>query len=73
MDLGRLEACADAVVATIREAYPSLDIPFHARWRHFSAGGHERWGAVMVGAPWTSAADMARSQKIVTDGHIRVE
>lgn len=61
VDLGRLEACADAVVATIREAYPSLDIPFHARWRHFSAGGHERWGAVMVGAPWTSAADMARS------------
>jgi len=61
VDLSRLEACADEVVATIREAYPSLDIPFHARWRHFSAGGHDRWDAVMHGAPWESAGDMARS------------
>jgi hypothetical protein len=59
--LDRLEPCADEVVKTIREAYPSLDIPFHARWRHFAAGDHERWGAVMHGAPWESAADMARS------------
>jgi len=61
VDLGRLEACADEVVATIREAYPSLEIPFHARWRHFSAGGYDRWDAVMHGAPWTTAAEMARS------------
>ncbi len=61
VDLGRLDACADEVVATIREAYPSLDIPFHARWRHFAAGGHDRWEAVMHGAPWGSAADMARA------------
>jgi hypothetical protein len=61
VDLSRLDACADEVVATIREAYPSLDIPFHARWRHFSAGGHDRWDAVMHGAPWTNAAEMARS------------
>jgi hypothetical protein len=61
VDLERLEPCADEVVATIRQAYPSLDIPFHARWRHFSAGGHDRWDAVMHGAPWEGAADMARS------------
>lgn len=61
VDLTRLEACADEVVATIRQAYPSLDIPFHARWRHFSAGGHDRWDAVMHGAPWTNAGEMARS------------
>jgi hypothetical protein len=61
VDLDRLESCADEVVTTIRAAYPSLDIPFHARWRHFAAGGHERWGAVMHGAPWETAADMARS------------
>jgi hypothetical protein len=61
VDLDRLEPCADEVVATIRQAYPSLEIPFHARWRHFSAGGHDRWDAVMHGAPWESAADMARS------------
>ncbi|WP_114944666.1 URC4/urg3 family protein [Microvirga calopogonii] len=61
VDLDHLEACADEVVKTIREAYPSLDIPFHARWRHFSAGGHDRWDAVMHGAPWGTAADMARA------------
>jgi hypothetical protein len=61
VDLDRLDACADEVVTTIRTAYPSLDIPFHARWRHFSAGGHDRWDAVMHGAPWTDAAQMARA------------
>ncbi|WP_114188071.1 URC4/urg3 family protein [Microvirga aerophila] len=61
VDLSRLDACADQVVATIRTAYPSLDIPFHARWRHFSAGGYDRWDAVMHGAPWTDAAQMARA------------
>lgn len=61
IDPSCLEACADEVVATIREAYPSLDIPFHARWRHFSAGGHDRWAAVMHGAPWSTAGEMARS------------
>lgn len=59
--LDRIDACADEVVATIRAAYPSLDIPFHARWRHFSAGGHDRWDAVMHGAPWDNAAQMARA------------
>nr|WP_205789890.1 URC4/urg3 family protein [Microvirga makkahensis] len=61
VNLGRLEACADEVMATIRAAYPSLDIPFHARWRHFSAGGHDRWDAVMHGASWSTAGEMARS------------
>lgn len=61
VDLKRLDACADEVVATIRDAYPLLDIPFHARWRHFSAGGHERWGAVMYSAPWSDAGQMARA------------
>lgn len=39
----RLEACADYVLETIRANYPTLDIPFHARWRHFVAEGEDRW------------------------------
>ncbi len=35
---------ADYVAAVIRDAYPDLAIPYHARWRHFSAGGRDRWG-----------------------------
>src|SRR3712207_516608 len=52
IDLDRLDACADEVVATIRANYPDLDIPFHARWRHFSAGGIDRWGAVAESVGW---------------------
>jgi hypothetical protein len=61
VDLDRLDACADEVVRTIRLAYPSLDIPFHARWRHFSAGGVDRWGVLMEAVPWESPAAMARA------------
>jgi hypothetical protein len=61
VNLDRLEACADEVVKTIQAAYPSLDIPFHARWRHFGAGGHERWEAVMMGVPWDDPAALARA------------
>jgi hypothetical protein len=61
IDLGRLDHTADEVVKTIRTAYPSLEIPFHARWRHFAAGGHDRWGALRDGVPWENAADLARA------------
>ena len=57
----RLDDCADAVVATIRANYPDLDIPFHARWRHFAAGGVDRWAAVAAAAPWPDDAAMARA------------
>ena len=39
IDLDRMDGVADAVVAVTREAYPTLEIPFHARWRHFVLGG----------------------------------
>ena len=35
VDLCRLDAAVDLVLATMRDNYPTLDIPFHARWRHF--------------------------------------
>jgi hypothetical protein len=38
LDLARLDAAADLTAGVTREAYPDLDIPFHARWRHFVAG-----------------------------------
>jgi len=40
----RLPAVADYVVQVIRERYPSLQVPFHSRWRHIEAGGVDRWG-----------------------------
>jgi hypothetical protein len=38
-----LDATADYVIGVIHAAYPTLDIPYHSRWRHFAAGGRDRW------------------------------
>ena len=43
LDAGRLDVAADYVIETMRETYPDLDIPQHSRWRHFAAGGADRW------------------------------
>jgi hypothetical protein len=42
----RLAAAADYVAETIRLNFPSLDVPFHSRWRHFVVDGVDRWQAV---------------------------
>lgn len=49
---GRLPETADYVIDTIRRNYPSLDIPFHARWRHFAAGDRNLWAEIDAAAPW---------------------
>lgn len=38
VDLARLKDAADLTAAVTRENYPDLNIPFHARARHFVAG-----------------------------------
>lgn len=35
VDLDRMPATADFVARVVRDRYPRLDIPVHARWRHF--------------------------------------
>ena len=44
----KLPQCAEYVAHTIRLNYPDLDVPYHARWRHFEAGGVDRWGALLA-------------------------
>ena len=39
VDLSKLDEAARNVAALTRERFPTLDIPFHSRWRHFEAGG----------------------------------
>jgi hypothetical protein len=38
VDLDRLSEAAELTAATTRDQYPGLDIPYHARARHFVAG-----------------------------------
>ena len=42
IDLARLDDAADLVAATTRKNYPTLDVPFHSRWRHFAVNGDDR-------------------------------
>jgi hypothetical protein len=62
IDLDRMEATADAVLATIQKSYPSLEIPFHARWRHFAVDGVDRWGLQATALSWPDRAARARSE-----------
>src|ERR1700753_62093 len=32
IDLDRLDAAVDLVLATTKQVYPDLDVPFHSRW-----------------------------------------
>ena len=57
---GRLDAAADYVVDTIRAHHPDLAIPYHARWRHFAAGGRDRWGALAAALRGMEPAEVAR-------------
>jgi hypothetical protein len=58
----RLAQAADLTVAVTREAYPSLDIPFHSRWRHFVIDGEDRWMKVARAERWPSTAARARAE-----------
>ena len=42
----RIDEAAAYVIETMAINYPDGNIPFHARWRHFSAGGIDRWAAL---------------------------
>lgn len=56
----RLPEAADYVAETIRRNYPDLRIPYHARWRHFAAGGTDRWGALAARLAGEDPAETAR-------------
>ncbi len=43
LDISHLDDVAKYVAAVTRENYPSLQIPYHSRWRQFEIGGISRW------------------------------
>ena len=61
VDLDRLPAAADFVASVIRENYPALAVPFHARWRHFVLGDRDLWTELTERARWRDAAAQARA------------
>lgn len=61
VDLDRLPDVARFVAEVTRDAYPSLAVPFHSRWRHFEAGGIPRWPRAAAERRWANKADRLRA------------
>jgi hypothetical protein len=59
MDLARLPDAADLTAQVVRDNYPDLAVPFHARWRHFVVEGHDLWAERPK--PWIDPAAQGRA------------
>jgi hypothetical protein len=42
----RMAVVSAYVTGVIRQRYPDLNVPYHSRWRHFEAGGADRWATL---------------------------
>jgi len=62
VDLERLPEVAAYVAAVIRDQYPTLTVPFHARWRHFAIDGVDLWGPAAAARDWLDPASRARAE-----------
>ena len=62
VDLHRLDGATDLVRTTTLKNYPSLDVPFHSRWRHFVVDRQDRWAAMANTRSWRDAAHRARAE-----------
>ena len=63
----RLAATVAAVVETTRASYPDLRVPVHSRWRHFEAGGVDRWAAL------AGAAGLAGEAQRLERARVRID
>ena len=62
IDLRRLDDATELVRAATLKNYPSLDVPFHSRWRHFVVNGEDRWAAIANSKAWRNKAEQARAE-----------
>ncbi len=61
LDANGLEAAVQVTLAVARERFPDpAAIPFHSRWRHFEAGGRDRWSALAERLEGLPAEEIAR-------------
>jgi uncharacterized protein DUF1688 len=58
----KMDGVVDLVLRTTRDAYPSIDVPFHSRWRHFVLNGEDRWAGIADRTRWSDAAARARAE-----------
>jgi hypothetical protein len=67
LDEAKLDDAAALVAEVTRASCPDLAIPHHSRWRHFSAGGRDRWAALpLAGVDVTERARVAIDLAVVS-------
>jgi len=62
VDMDALVPAAQVVSELIRINYPDLNVPFHARWRHFVIGARDLWTERAAQAAWPTPAAKARAE-----------
>lgn len=62
LDRARMDEAVRRTLGAMRANYPTLDIPPHARWRHFATGGRDRWAQIADAARWRDARERARAE-----------
>ena len=55
VDRARLGPTVDFVAKVVRDRYPTLQIPVHARWRHFVFAGRDLWSEIATSRNWGSS------------------
>jgi hypothetical protein len=60
--LDRMDSVTELVLETTRKAYPSFEVPFHSRWRHFVVNGDDRWAAIAQQREWRDRESRARAE-----------
>jgi hypothetical protein len=60
--LERMDDAVELVLKTTRQAYPSFEVPFHSRWRHFVTNGDNRWARMADQTNWPDRAARARAE-----------
>ena len=73
VNMDRLPLTADFVAKVVRDRYPTLRPPFHARWRHFVFGGKDLWREIAArGGGGVAGADRSRADAVLRENSARV-
>jgi hypothetical protein len=60
IDPDALKPAAAYVARVIQQNYPNLDVPLHARWRHFTLDGRDLWAEIASKTRWPNPEARAR-------------
>jgi hypothetical protein len=60
--LDKMDGVLDLVLETTRNAYPTFEVPFHSRWRHFALDHDNRWADIARATKWPDRAARARAE-----------